>query len=458
MNEKGSVLVSVLLLAGLLILLAVPVLQVANAGYKTSVNEQVRTQAFYLAEAGKEHGKVAALTTLRELAIQPSWDPKGLIGSVPFVVVAPTPPLDTGTYEAKAWLSYLGGNEYEVLIKAIGIASSMSRLAQRVSVCFPVTIMPGHAGDVILDMVLFSNGGFEVTGSSRIEGDVGSNTTAHHSIQITGTSTIAGNLTVGPEGNPENIIKLPNWRTLSSAVEGEVGTLSTLREYPPVKMPEVPTDLPPKAALHAAWNPAPPYHIYEDGFYPKIVVNSELYVHVGSGERRLRVGKLDISGSGRLFIEGTGKLLLYVDEAISITGSGSLNVNRSHDHVFVYYYGDKDFSLTGSGAFHGSIQARTANVSIAGSGSMSGHVITGGRSVDVTGSGSASVSLIYAPNAVVKIAGSGSVDGAIVSENCSITGSGRIRYDAGVIGTYEQVVGDSNATVIPRPSIVWSPR
>ena len=457
MNKKGSVLTTVLLLAGLLILLALPVLQVANAGYKTSVDEQVRTQAFYLAEAGIEHGRAAALATLRELATRSAWDPKSIIGSTPFAVVSPNPPLGTGTYEAKAWLSHLYDNEYEVLIKSIGIAQSVNRLAQSVSTHFPVTITPGHGGDAVVDMVLFSSNGFVLQGSSEIKGSVVSNTTAPHSIKVTGGSIINGDLTVGAGADPASVVDLPRGATFGSVVKGQVGTLLAPREYPQVKMPAVPGDLPARAALCAGWNPKPPYRIDADGYYPEIMVKSTLYIDVGAGERRIRVGKLDISGDGKLYLVGTGKLLLYVDNDINVANSGSFNANGSPERAVVYYYGGNDFSLTGNGIFRGSIIAETANVNIKGSGKMSGHIVTGGTAVNITGDGATDMSLVYAPNAIVQITGSANVAGAVISDHCSITGNGFIKYDGAVTDVYEQLVGGSKGTVIPGPGI-WSPR
>lgn len=455
MNERGSILTAVLLLLALVLLLGLPVLQLADATRKASVEEQMKTQAFYLAEAGLAHGQLAALTRLEELATQSGWDPHNLVGSTPFLEVTPELPLATGTYKARAWLSHLADDRYEVLVQARGIPNSGERLAQITTLRFPVTIRSGH-GDAVLDMALFGGGGFKLTGSSTIDGHVVSNATIPGSIEITGTSSITGNLTLGPGANPEQVVALPSWRTLGTTVDGTVGALASPRFYPPVKMPATPS-LPARAALFAGWNPGPPHFIDADGYYPEIIVKSELRIQVGGGKRHLRVGKLEISGSGRLVIEGSGKLVLYVDNEMTVANSGAFNSGGQPEQALIYYYGERDFTLTGSGTFRGTIQAEKANVRIGGSGSMWGHIITGGTAVDLTGSGTAQVSLIYAPNAAVQIANSASVEGAIVSDYCSITGSGLIEYDARVIEIYEQVVGEGNAVVIAEPG-VWSPR
>lgn len=455
MNAKGGVLSSVLLLTSLILLLAVPVLQLANGGLNASKQAQLKTQAFYLAEAGLQHGRLAALTRLQELASQVGWDPQTLVGDSPFIVTEPLHPLSTGTYEASARLQHLTGDEYQLVVQARGIPQLAERWAQVTRRRFKVIIRPGH-GDGVLDMVLFGGEGFRLTGSSTIEGHVVSNAVLPGSIEMTGTSHITGNLTLGPGADPQRVVSLPGWKTLDSAVEGTVGTLAKERQYPPVTMPALPT-LPTKPSLYAGWNPGPTHHIYEDGYFPEIIVKSELQVHVGAGQRHIRVGKLEVSGSGKLSIEGTGKLVLYVEDEIKIAASGMFNGNGQPEQVLIHYYGGKDFSLTGNGVFKGTLQAERADVKIAGSGKMEGHIITGGREVDISGSGTAQVSLVYAPNAEVHIAGSASVDGAIVSDYCSLTGHGLIKYNAGVIEIYEKIVGAKGSVEVVGPGL-WSPR
>lgn len=132
MNEKGSILTTVLLLAGLLILLALPVLQVANAGYKTSVNEQVKTQAFYLAEAGKEHLVQLAMDKLKEVAAT-------IATQVP-ISLQENKSLGSGFYSATATISHHQGNQYLVEVVSTGKVSSLSQVARQTIL---VTIVPG---------------------------------------------------------------------------------------------------------------------------------------------------------------------------------------------------------------------------------------------------------------------------------------------------------------------------
>lgn len=457
MNKRGGALTTVLVFTGLLLLLALPALQLAGASYKESVNGQIKTQAFYLAEAGREHGREVALSTLQELANQPGWDPMSLAGTIPYIAVAPNHPLPNGTYEAKAWLAHLEGTEYEILVKTTGIAHDTAHLAQVLTERIPVSIQPGQAGETALDTVLFSNGRLEII-SGTVEGDLVTNTTAHNSVIIGDSGTIKGDLLIGPGADPEKVIKMPDWRRgRNDVVTGTTGVSTDTRAYPQVTMPPLPTDLPPRAAFYAGWDPSPPYRINEDGYYPEIVVLSELRVNVGSGERRLRVGKLALRDSSKLILEGSGKLILFVEDEFVITGSSTLNASSHHERAFVYYYGKPSISLKGNVRMHGSVQAQQANVEIDGSGKLTGHIITNGTKVDVLGHGAAVVSLLYAPNADVSIGGSGSIEGAIVSKSCTVQGAGRIRFNMSVNEVYREIVGESGSTVIVGPG-VWSPR
>lgn len=191
MNEKGSVLTTVLLLAGLLILLALPVLQVANAGYKTSVTEQVRAQAFYLAEAGKEHLVQLAMEKLREVAAT-------IATQVPITLQA-NESLGSGSYSARATVSHNGGNQYLVDVLSTGKAGSLQQVARQTSL---VTIVPGSGtGGLPSKWTLFVHAGSIPPNDGKIFIDVPKGTSTEHGIFYSQVSfpsflerkTIAGN-------------------------------------------------------------------------------------------------------------------------------------------------------------------------------------------------------------------------------------------------------------------------
>ncbi len=462
MNEEGSVLTNVLLLVGLLVLLAVPVLQLATASYQKSINEQIKTQAFYLAEAGACHSRSEAIAHIVEKSEIVGWNPKNINPTQPFIAVGQQ--LGSGTYQANAFLTHQNGDTYLLRIESEGKASTNDRLAQTVSLAIPITIIPRGNGSLAppLDMAVFADTALSLAATS-IRGDVVTNATGSNSIKLFWAPIlehmINGDLTLGVGADPETVVKLPWRRSMAEVVRGQVRNLTTPVLFPSPLVPAPPIDLftntnlsVSKGATHA---------IVGDGYYPEINVQGRLDIDVGSGERVVRVGKLTIGNSGELQIIGDGRLVLYVDEAIDMKESAQFNSGRTHERVLVYYLGDREFFVRNCAVFNGSLRASQADVQIAHFGSMSGHIVTGGSKVKLAGILTSGVSLIYAPNAKVDIAWR--VDfvwdflGAIVSRECNIEASFPLRYDARVREIYEELVGSVGAIVKPETPI-WSPR
>ncbi len=463
MNQRGSVLMGVLMIIGFSLLVGVPVLQAAQVENKAAINDQMDAQAFYLAEAGIQHVKVEALKELQRL-VGEGWMPADGIAS-PFATVS-RDNYGPGDYDASAYLIDNGDGTFGIRLESNGIVGGTTGLAKGTRITFPL-LTDGSGGSggsggtggggsaPPLDMALFAGDGFRMQGSPLIVGNAVTNATGSDTVDLDWSCSLQGDLTIGPGASASTVIDLPNNRFLGDAMTGTVKNLTAKRVYPDPQMPSFP-NLPTKPSMDADWWPSPPHFITEDGYYPSIDVKSELRIEVGSGERVIRTNSLKIHGSGKLVIVGSGKLSLYIDNTFDISGSGTLNASGSPDKVSIFYNGTKDFNLSGAGAFNGSIQAATADVKITGSGRMAGHIVTGGDEVDLSGDGAAGVTLVYAPQADVNISGSAKVTGAVICKYAKLTGTGSIRYDSGVSGFYNGLTGGGGAS-IDFGDQIWAP-
>lgn len=212
-------------------------------------------------------------------------------------------------------------------------------------------------------------------------------------------------------------------------VDGLISNLDEERTYPMPSFPTFPTYLPDKGSFTAGWWPAPPYHIYEDGYYDEIIVLSELHIHVGSGIREIRARKLSVTGSGKIVVQGSGILNLYIEEEFIIQNSGRINDGGDPNQVMLYYKGNDSIGPSGDTRFYGNLYSETADVYLAGSGGILGSVITGGDSVTIDGDSTAIVQMIYAPNAHVSMTGSGKVRGAIIANSFKAVGGAYVQFE-----------------------------
>lgn len=280
-----------------------------------------------------------------------------------------------------------------------------------------------------LDMI-FSNGDITLSGSARINGTTGTNSTAANSVNFAWSTLVDGDFYVGPGADYNSVINSAGWgRTPEDNITGTISNLPAARTYPLPTYPEFPT-LTDRGSFSTPWTPSGQYLIEEDGYYTSISATSNrtITIDVGSGTRRIVVGSLSV-GQGHIELLGTGSLILYVENTFSLTGSSVINTGGDASKVHMYYSGATDINLAGSTTYNGSIYIESANIRIGGSGGITGHIICGGNSVDVNGAANAYVRALYAPNADASITGSGSISGILVANTITVTGSGSITAD-----------------------------
>ncbi|NLX91074.1 MAG: hypothetical protein GXZ07_05725, partial [Firmicutes bacterium] len=316
-----------------------------------------------------------------------------------------------------------GAKESQATANSLGFLISVKQLKESAG------IVSNGGGQVPpLDMI-FSLGEIELTGSSQIVGNTGTNSVEPDSVTLAWSTAINGLLSIGAGGDPATVIDAkypPGNLPKGSAL------LPSARSYPLPEFPEFP-NLPSKGVLEAGWRHIPPggFQISESGLYNKINVLNELTINIGEEDLLIRTENLSVSGDGKIKVNrtGRGRLILYVEDTFNIAGSGKINTNGHYNDVVMFYAGSGAPSIDGSTEFVGSIYALNSNFIIANSGGIVGHIVTGGNTLTVSGTADANVRALYAPHADLTVQGSGKIKGAVIAKSIKVLGDGRIYYD-----------------------------
>lgn len=167
----------------------------------------------------------------------------------------------------------------------------------------------------------------------------------------------------------------------------------------------------------------------------------------------LMVDKLNIP-QGRIFLEGTGTLNLYIRDSMELSGGSVVNyptsvdlwasnytaddiqqLKKASESLVIYLKGDgfegtnKNITFHGNNRVCASIYAEDANITITAGAKIHGNIFTGGREFIIDGGSQATTQIIYAPNAHVIMGGSGNLKGPIVANTFESEGQGNVSYN-----------------------------
>ena len=281
------------------------------------------------------------------------------------------------------------------------------------------------------DMV-FARDSLFLKGSSQIIGNAGTNAGKPGSVNFGWSTGIKGNLLIGPEGDPKEVVK-GDRPDPGENVSGEITSFPSIRKYAQPKFPEFPR-LSDRGDIKAGWQSGDSSVIEESGAYDKIEVTKELTVNVGEKDVEAVAGDLSVTGKGciRVHRTGKGRLILYVKDELNLANSGRIHPEGSSDDVFLYYAGDKDLDFGGNTSMNGSLFAKEANLSLSGSGSLTGSAVVGGGKTKISGHAQMADGVLYAPDADLTVSGSSRIRGTAVGKSLELSGSAGIRYDSSI--------------------------
>lgn len=285
-----------------------------------------------------------------------------------------------------------------------------------------------------IEQALFSETTVSLSGSSRIVGDVATNTTAPNGVNLNSwawPNVVDGNVYIGPGGDPSIVFTSPN----ANSVGGSVLNLAEPMNYPLPPFPDFPakdntvSSITLSGSASLTLQPAD----YSGKFIPEITVrsNTRLTIELDGGDHILHVGSLNIP-QGHIDISGAGRLFLLVEDQIIFGGSSTMNQGGDTHELFAFYKGGQTVNFGGNTRFVGDVFAKSADISIANSGGIVGHVISGGSQMNITGNAQSFERVIYSPNATVTMTGSGAVRGAVVGRSYVAQGNTRIFYDEAI--------------------------
>lgn len=281
-----------------------------------------------------------------------------------------------------------------------------------------------------IETAVHAEAGITLSGSGTIRGNASTNSTERNSVTMNGGAGITGWLAIGPGGDPDEVLKKPNWHEGSGS---GVFASENRYEYDLPDFPEFPA-LPTGSSIKTEkWNDPTDFYAenFSNMYIPEISVNQNrtMNIHVGDQNRKIYVGDLNVQ-NGHINFIGTGKVELYVRNNMNFGSGSSLNCNAQWSatpcngdtgQLMTYYGGSNEFRLAGGQYFNGNLFIDSADAKFTGGSIFKGNLISGGDNLEVAG-GFEGVSAFYAPNAYVQLKGGGTLTGFVVSDSYRSTG------------------------------------
>lgn len=279
---------------------------------------------------------------------------------------------------------------------------------------------------------VFAGSRLDMTGSSSIIGDVGTNAVTAGAVHFNGNPQITGGLTVGPDGDPDEVLEAPDWKGNNDWIQGGLSSASEPFEFELPPFPEFPPQTNPANPINLSGlsSTTLPGSDLVNKYIPEIKITGDntLTIDTQGNDMELHIGDLNIQ-QGHLEFIGGGEVTLKIEDNLTVNGSSTLNGPGDTDNLLTYYKGTNEVNLGGATDFNSDLFAETADIKLAGSGGLQGDVITGGDNVTITGAADAISRVIYGPNADVELTGSGSVRGSIVSDTFSARGNSSVTFE-----------------------------
>ncbi|MTI94931.1 MAG: hypothetical protein FH749_05495 [Firmicutes bacterium] len=400
LNERGSTLVTVLVVTLILLIFGTTLISVGMNDVTQAVRHEKKIEAYYLARSGADAVAAHLLQNPGDI------DDFLAMGEDEFELA-----------NGRCVVRVVEQGE-DIVVESTGHVSSYSDTV-KVSL-FSDSSMPN------LDMAVFAETTLELEGSAVI-GVSGTNSVEPGSVKFTWSPKVDGDFYVGVGGNPNEVIDSQQGGLQN--IVGLVGNLDEVRTYPLPPFPQFPSELNYYGDFLAGWWPSPPHHIFDDWTFDELRVQSHLIIDVGHDVRRIRARKLVVEGSGAIELVGSGQLELYIEEEFILSGGGTINQGGDPNQIMLYYKGSQPIGPPGNTRLYGCLYSESADIVLQGSGGILGSIITGGSNVSLEGSTSALVRTIYAPNADVVLSGSSTVYGSVIGNSFVAVGNSRVYFE-----------------------------
>ncbi|MBP7200179.1 MAG: pilus assembly PilX N-terminal domain-containing protein [Mesotoga sp.] len=315
-------------------------------------------------------------------------------------------------------------------------------------------------GIPVFDMAVFADKYVELTGSSKILGDVGINATIftdnQQGIKLAWSTEISEDALVGVGATPTTSVVLAS-RSVKDNIKGVLATLDSQRTYIKATFPDKFPVLDPKGSLSTDW--ANECLISEDGYYETIRLHGNRIIEIDTGAigniRRIVVDNTSFE-QGKIILLGEGILEMYVRNFSSenflqgdtqfnckeVKNKGKTEYVGDSERLRIFYEGSKELKISGNARIKGILHSNKSNIFVGGSNAFYGLIVSGGQRVEISGDCTADVIAIYAPEAELFLAGSSSIYGAVVCRKFHGMGNVRVNYHSDISNIFPpQTIG-----------------
>lgn len=472
-NERGMSLMMVFLLMIVLTVLGMGIMSVVISNTRATSSERDNQAAYYIAEAGITKQMKAAEDAARKLYPLQSTAP-GYYTNLESQILKTTTLTDFASSfgvkpSAKVTIAKVSGeNPRQYKITSVGTIGKRSKQLEKT-----FTISWEMKGGLALnkDLAVYTSKLFTMD-NGTINGNIGSNSKETPSIVFpSGNPKVYGDIFV-PAGlenkavQKKNSITMPNPKTLKEEAVFQLPPFPSIPSYPTypnltIKKGSETYDLVSNGVLKTDREISNYYtlNIPANAYFKRIqlTANRTIYFDVGDTDKSIVVDNLELP-TGHIVIKGTGRLTIYVKNAIEMGGGSTINNNGVITRLNIFLAQSTPATtvqLGGNQKIFGSLYAENADIEMNGGGGFQGHIFTGGKNVSIYGGARVTTSLFYAPNASFNLLGGGAIKGMIVSETFSASGGAKVDYQP--VDLEEVPYSTGGSTGIPEGLITSAP-
>jgi Tfp pilus assembly protein PilX len=446
-NEDGMTLVSVLMLLIVLSVLGFGLLAFTVNHTKMSSAERTHQSSYYIAEAGVTK-QMKTIEDYVRSSYQQADNELEFFSDVENEFLENTLLIDDfeSAYgeQPKAEVTIERVNTENPRIYKMTSVGEIGNQSRTVEKKFSVNFHDKVGLSIPKEMAVYTDTTITMKGGAVISGNIGTNSSAPHTVSFSGgASHQNGNIYV-PSGAEDTAVDAPHYMDIADPVPIDKPTPLTLPPFPdypryPIfpdqKVKENGYDVVKDGVLQVDNYRAADYtlNLNDSASFTEIKLGSNytLTINVGNTDKSIVVDHLNVQ-NGHINLKGTGRLIVYVNEEITMGAGSTINTHGSIDRLNVYLkdsYKSDNVKLSGSQVIYGSLYAETANIELTGGGGFQGHIFTGGNDVKISGGARAYSSLIYAPDATIRITGGGSVKGMILSDSFEADGGAYAEFE-----------------------------
>lgn len=436
-DNKGYILVTVLLVIIILVSLGATFVFSTNFEVRNSLRYSQRLQAYYYARSGAE----AARTWLEEEGF---FSSEGSLSVNPLKFAGDLnkglKQVEDFTEQDMIQVKITELSQGSIKVESIGITVTGTLINKE------TVILNFEAAEALaspFNQAIFAATGsgnsqdpaIKLTGSSKIVGGAGTNSTGFASIQFSWSTGIDdGDLYIGVGVDYNDVIDSAQSPD-KHVPDGQIKNQISERNFPTPVFPAMPViimDSPSSIELSGG---AQYFEINRDSHFEQISIqgNRVLTINFENIEQtiKIRVQDLDISQGHIELINTTAdsKVEFYIENSFNLGGSSSINQNGHINNVNVFYKGAADINLSGNQKLFGHVFIENAPLILGGSGNIFGHILSNGERIEVNGNAEANNRILYAPNTPLKLGGSGRVRGAVIALSLIAEGNSRVFFD-----------------------------